>query len=334
MRWLRRSWRLLVVTVLILFLLRGNNPRVAFAQEAQLDLPEESGPAPVQPARPIPPRAAAKAPPEDEAKVRAAPEGPQASPQVELERRPLKEALSTMANRLLNILTTDNGTNRTAVIGRAQLSSEYRDRRGSGVSLSNVARVDVPLATNLLWRTDADLSWFDPQTSGSNSVAGIGDVSTRLGARIWERPAFTAFFEFQVVFPTAGNDNLGRGKYQLVPGLTFSLPISRLDTGFFPGIQQSVSVGGDPSRNDVNFTKLSFEFTTPWANNLWWTTVEPDLIVDWTQKAKTAMNLEFEAGRRLGNHFRIWLRPAVGLWGTGVPGAYDWYAQIGIRYMF
>jgi len=239
-----------------------------------------------------------------------------------------------MANRLLNILTTDNGTNRTAVIGRAQLSSEYRDRRGPGVSLSNVARVDVPLATNLLWRTDADLSWFDPQTSGSSSVAGLGDASTRLGAKIWERPAFTAFFEFQVVFPTAGNDNLGRGKYELVPGLTFSLPISRLDTGFFPGIQQSVSVGGDPSRNDVNFTKLSFEFTTPWANNLWWTTVEPDLIVDWTQKAKTAMNLEFEAGRRLGDHFRIWLRPAVGLWGTGVPGAYDWYAQFGIRYMF
>ena len=65
-----------------------------------------------------------------------------------------------------------------------------------------------------------------------------------LGAKIWEWPAFTAFFEFQIVFPTAGNDNLGRGKYQLVPGLTMSLSISVLDTAFFPGIQQAVSVGG------------------------------------------------------------------------------------------
>jgi hypothetical protein len=84
----------------------------------------------------------------------------------------------------------------------------------------------------------------------------------------------------------------------------------------------------------VQYTKLGLEFMTTWANNLWWTTIEPDLYVDWKQQGKTAMNLEFEVGRRLGDHFRVWLRPAVGLWGTGVPGAYDWFTQFGIRYMF
>jgi hypothetical protein len=170
--------------------------------------------------------------------------------------------------------------------------------------------------------------------SGSTSLSGLGDISARLGGQVWTRPAFTAFLEGQVIFPTASDSNLGGGKYQFIPGLTFSIPIRRLDTVFIPVVQQTLSFGGDPSRTNLNFTKLSLEFTTPWANNLWWTSIEPDLFVDWNQKGKTAMNLEFEAGRRLGDHFRVWFRPAVGVWGTGVPGAYDWFTQFGIRYMF
>jgi hypothetical protein len=46
------------------------------------------------------------------------------------------------------------------------------------------------------------------------------------------------------------------------------------------------------------------------------------------------MNLEFEVGKRLDEHFRAWVRPAVGLWGAGIPGAYDWFTQVGIRYIF
>ena len=186
----------------------------------------------------------------------------------------------------------------------------------------------------MIFRTDVPFLSYDPQASGSTTLSGLGDISARLGGQVWTRPAFTAFLEGQVVFPTASDSSLGRGKYQFVPGLTFSIPIRGLDTVFIPAVQQTVSFGGDPSRKDVHSTKLSLEFTTTWANNLWWTTIEPDLYMDWTQKGKTAMNLEFEVGRRLGDHFRLWLRPAVGLWGTGVPGSYDWFTQFGIRYMF
>ena len=304
------------------------------AQDLELDLPEESGPAVVQPAQPPPGKPEGKVPQEEEPVAEAAREAPQETPQVQYERRPEKGVLGNLSDRLLNILSGDNGTNRTAVIGRFQISGEYRERRDGSTQLANVERVDIPLGDRMIFRTDVPFLWVDPQVSGSTSLSGLGDISARLGGQVWTRPAFTAFLEGQVVFPTASDSNLGGGKYQFIPGLTFSIPIRRLDTVFIPVLQQTVSFGGDPSQTDLNFTKLSLEFTTTWANNLWWTSIEPDLFVDWNQKGKTAMNLEFEVGRRLGDHFRVWFRPAVGLWGTGVPGAYDWFTQFGIRYMF
>lgn len=326
----RRPALLLAVLVASLLLAVAR----ASAQDLQMDLPEESGPVRAQPPQGAPPQPAAKVPEEEKTGLVPASEAPQEKPQIKHEERPEPKALNRMVNRLLNILTADNGTNRTAVVGRLQFLTEYRERRDSSSQLSNTARVDIPLATNLLWRTDADLTLYDPRIDGSGRTLETGDVSTRLGTKIYEEPAFTAFVEAQVIFPTATHNNLGRGKYQVVPAVFFSIPVKPLDFIMFPGIQQDVSVGGDPSRKEVNFTKLNLEMTKPWANSLWWTTVEPVLYLDWTQKAKTACNLEFEVGRRLGDHWRAWLRPAVGLWGTGVPGAYDWYTQAGFRYMF
>jgi len=320
--------------MVIFLLLSCLTTQPALAQDLDLDLPEESGPAGAQPAQPPPGKPEAAAPPGEEPAAKEAREAPQEAPQVQYDRRPEKGLLSNISDRLLNVLSGDNGANRTAVIGRFQISGEYRERRDGSSQLESVGRLDIPLGDRMIFRTDLPFRRYDPQVSGSTSVSGIGDVSAKLGGQVVARPAFTMFLEGQVVFPTASDPALGRGKYLFVPGVSFSIPIQRLDTVFIPVVQQNVSFGGDPSRKDLHYTKLVLDFTTMWANNLWWTSIEPDLYVDWTQKCKTAVNLEFEVGRRLGDHFRVWLRPAVGLWGTGVPGSYDWFTQVGIRYMF
>jgi len=304
------------------------------AQDLELDLPEESGPAGVQPAQPPLGKPEGIVPQDEEPVTEAAREAPKENPQVQYERRPEKGMLSDISDHLLNILSGDNGANRTAVIGRFQISGEYRERQDGSSQLVNVERLDIPLGDRMIFRTDVPFYRYDPQVSGSTSLSGLGDISAKLGGQVWARPAFNMFLEGQVVFPTASDSSRGGGKYQFVPGLTFSIPIQRLNTVFIPVVQQTFSFGGDPSRKDLHFTKLTLDFTTMWANNIWWTSIEPDLYVDWTQKGKVAMNLEFEVGRRLGDHFRVWFRPAVGLWGTGVPGAYDWFMQVGIRYMF
>jgi len=331
----RQNGRLVAVILGISIFLSHLIALPVLAQDLELDLPEESGPADVHPAQPSLGKPESTVPQEEEKPVaETGREAPQETPQVQYERRPARALLSNISNRLLNVLSGDNGTNRTAIIGRFQISGEYREQRDGSARVENVERLDIPIGDRLIFRTDVPFMGLDQRVSGSTSVSGLGDISARLGGQIWARPAFTTFFEGQVVFPTASDPDLGRGKYQFVPGLTFSIPIQVLDTVFMPAVHQTFSFGGDPNRKDVDFTKVGLEFTTTWANNLWWTTIEPDLYVDWIQKGKTAMNLEFEVGRRLGDHFRVWLRPAVGLWGTGVPGSYDWFTQFGIRYMF
>jgi len=62
--------------------------------------------------------------------------------------------------------------------------------------------------------------------------------------------------------------------------------------------------------------------------------VLPSWRVDWEQKAKSAMLLDGEIGRKFGPHYRAWLRGGSTLWGSGVSGTYNWMVQFGIRYMF
>jgi hypothetical protein len=303
------------------------------AQDLDLDLPVESGPAGARPPSVAPGKPAAEAKPGDTPKAEAAPEAPQEIPQVEYKRKPLREKISKMQDRLLNLQTGDLGLNSTTIVGRVQLSTEYRDRRDGSVQLENVARVDIPIASRFLLRADVPHVWFDPNTAGGSTQSGFGDVFFRVGGQIWRAPEFTVLAGTDIIFPSASHSDLGRGKYQVGPGVAVTIPIAGMNSVLQPSGQHIVSIGGDPSRNDVNYSRMKIGFDTPWGQN-WWTTVEPNFFIDWTQNAKTALNLEFEVGRKLGDHFRLWLRPAVGLWGTGVPGAYDWYTQVGIRYMF
>ena len=82
-------------------------------QDLDLDLPEESGPANVQP----PPVAQGKPARKGRSKEAPSAEAHQDIPGVEPRRRPLREALSTMPDRLLNLQTGDLGINGTAVVG-------------------------------------------------------------------------------------------------------------------------------------------------------------------------------------------------------------------------
>ena len=329
----RPCGRLAAVSLGIFILLSHLTAWPGHAQDLDLDLPEESGLANVQPPPVAPGKPATEARSEEAPSAENALESPQDAPQVDSRRRPLREALSTMTNRLLNLRTGDLGINGTAIVGRAQLSTEYRDRRDGSVQLENVASVAVPIGNRFLLRADVPHVWFDPNTTGGSTQSGLGDAFFRAGGQVWRAPEFTVLAGIDIILPSASHSDLGRGKYQVGPGLQVAIPLAGLNSVMQPVGQHIVSIGGDPSRRDVNYSRVKIGLDTPWGQD-WWTTVEPNLFIDWTQKGKTAMNLEFEVGRKLGDRFRVWHRPAVGLWGTGVPGAYDWFTQVGIRYMF
>ena len=113
-----------------------------YAQDLEMDSPEESGPIRVQPPRPV--TAPSPQQPEKQPAVQAQPDVPAETPQTESKRQPSKGALRTMSDRLLNVVTADNGQNAAAVVGRVQLSTEYRDRRGRRCSIRECGASGYP----------------------------------------------------------------------------------------------------------------------------------------------------------------------------------------------
>lgn len=238
-----------------------------------------------------------------------------------------------LGEKMLDVLTTDTGTNTTTFLRRIQLQNEFRNRSGPGRQDQTTLRVDQPILNGGLIRMDIPFLWLDPNATGEKTSAGIGDLFFRTGYRLVNAQRFKIFAGADVIFPTASDTLLGRGKYQVGPGVTATIPVAQINTNFFPLIQHYWSIGGDPSRSDVDYTKFELSATVPWTKE-WWATLDSYINVDWTKNGKTAMNMEFEVGRTLGSHVRAWARGGAGIWGSGTVGSYDWLGQFGIRYMW
>lgn len=246
------------------------------------------------------------------------------------------DLLREQAQRTLDRITAENGTNETAIVGRFQLQTEYRDLRDSNqAQLRNVARFDLPIGDRFLVRTDVPFynARFTPSDASSTWSGGLGDVFIRMGALVYDTPGLKLFAGGDVIFPTSESDELGTNKYSLGPGIAISAPVPEWGMVTFFRFQHIVSVGGDPGEKDTELTRLRFRFSKPLSEN-WWVHAEPEVRIDWNSKATTAVLSQFEIGRKLDHHWRLFMRPAVGITGNDVPGAYDWFIRFGVRYMF
>ena len=302
---------------------------LGWGQEPQLeDLPPEvSGQSPQKkPGVPTPDSREGRAAPEG-----SEPEAPTGHPLL----HSLDQLVHAQAQRLLDLTTAGNGDNATAIIGRFQLQTEYRDLNGNLAALRNVARVDLPIGQKFLIRTDVPFynAKFNPSDASNTWVSGVGDIFVRMGALVYDTPGLKLFVGGDVIFPTSDEDELGRKKYTLGPGFAVSAPIPEWGAVLFWRFQHVVSVGGDPSTQDVDYSRFRFRFAKPLSED-WWVHAEPEIRIDWANGAKTAVLSQFEIGRRLDEHWRLFMRPAIGVSGNDVPGAYDWFIRFGVRYMF
>ena len=246
---------------------------------------------------------------------------------------PLRQFLREQMAQLLEILSAENGTDPTAIVGRFQLSNEYRDLTRGRLRDDLTPRVDIPLAPSVLLRVDMPFQWADPNLSSGATFVGTSDMLVRVGWRFLYTPVYRLFAGSDFIFPTASNDNLGEGKYEVAPGGGFSLSIPEIKSVLASIAQNFKSVGGDPSRPDIDVARLRTELNTLWSQ-YWWTLLRSTVHVDWNQHAKSGMTLDLEMGRRLDKHWRIYAMPGVGLWGNDVKGDYEWKVEFGVRYMF
>jgi hypothetical protein len=264
------------------------------------------------------------------------------SPDEERGRVDAIEKIRRKFKRTLAILSAENGTDPTAIIGQLSPRTRYQDHT-SDQRLQEIARVSLPLSPDWLLRVDVPFTYLDPKDSNEKAVAGLSNIRARLGWRILNKEDGSFFIGSEFYLPTSTNPRLGANYYEVGPTIVGSLHLPDLRSNAFIWIEYLTAVTGrlggglrgGVSTDDTSTSesRIRLRFNTVWSKT-WWSFVEPRFFVDWTQRAKTGSVLLFEGGRRLDEHWKLYVRPEVGLWGKDVPGAFNYGVEVGVRYMF
>jgi hypothetical protein len=149
-----------------------------------------------------------------------------------------------------------------------------------------------------------------------------------------------SFSFLELTFPTANPQTLGSGKYQVTAGIETSRPLRSFDDGASRHqlslnglVQQVVSVAGDSSAKDINYTKFELGIGDVWRQDYSIKlTVKP--VLDWQQEGKTGAVAELEGGLNLSPGWRLTLMLGGQLWGAGVPSTYSKRAELKLRHDF
>ena len=190
-------------------------------------------------------------------------------------------------------------------------------------------RIQIPFPDE---ETDFNGSPFNPK---------LGDIKTRIGFRALKAGPYSYPYFIEVTFPTASPESLGSGKYQLSAGVRMLAPVTlplvdpRVHKSRFDAqVQQVKSVGGDPDRKNISYTKLELTLYDIWRREYTFKLkVKP--TVDWNQDGKTGAVGEIEGGIVFARHWRAWLMLGRRLWGPpGIPGTYDKRVELGVSRRF
>ena len=190
-------------------------------------------------------------------------------------------------------------------------------------------RFDVPLPDE---KSDFEGNAFNPQ---------LGDVKVRAKFRPLKSGKYTFPSFVEMGFPTADPESKGSGKYQLSAGIRmvvpFTFPAVTSDnhkTQFETEVSQSVSVAGDDTRKDINYTKFEFTFYNVWRKQYTMKVkVKPN--VDWIRNGKVGSVGEIEGGLFFAQHWRTWLMLGRRISGPeGIKGTYDTRVEMGLARTF
>jgi hypothetical protein len=225
------------------------------------------------------------------------------------------------------------GTDPTAINGYYQLNYGNSSFTNNLRLNTMAAEVRLPITPNWLLRVTVPYVWADLNQPRGFTTNGASDTLVRTGGRLYASPDVALFVGADVTFPTGSNDRLSTGKYTVGPGVAVAVPLARLRSLFFTLIQDFSSVGGDPSRRDIDFMQVQSAINTIWSDR-WWSTASMTWDMDWNNSRKTTMNLLGEVGHRFDNHWNVYAGPGVGVVGRDTFLGLDWTVQAGVRWVF
>ena len=225
--------------------------------------------------------------------------------------------------------------------GRIELKRQNTERGTTDESTKTTLRIESffkgPVRLLRL-----DLQFPDEETSfeGQPFSPRLGDIKVRVGFQPLKASDFSFPSFIEVTLPTADPESLGSGKYQLSAGLRMLTPVSlplvdhASHTSMFEAeVQQVNSIGGDPDRNNINYTKFEFTLYDIWRKKY---TLKLKLkpTVDW-MKDESGTVFEVEGGLLFARNLRTWLMVGRRIWGpSGVSNTYGKRLEIGVARTF
>jgi hypothetical protein len=246
---------------------------------------------------------------------------------------PEEQARLEEERKRLSAAAAGFGTDPTAIVGYYQLEYGRSTFTNNLVTNTATAEARLPITPNFVMRVTMPYVWADLNQPRGFTTNGASDLLVRFGGRVYASPELALFVGGDVTFPTGSNDRLSTGKYTVGPGGAAAVPLPRLSSLLFVFVQDFNSVGGDPSRNNIHFMRVTSAFNTIWSEH-WWSTASLEWDMNWNGNRKTTMNLLGEVGHRFDQHWNVFASYGAGVAGKDTFLGLDWTVQAGVRWVF
>jgi len=210
-------------------------------------------------------------------------------------------------------------------------ANKYADLARGGAYLNSTTLSYIQPLNHSRARFLLELPFAVTHVSG-HTDRGLADLSVRYGQILYldRQKAFAA--GFGLVAPTATNDSLGLGKWSLEPSASVIVLLSP-EWIVAPSFKQTVSVGGNSDRADVNLS--TFDFYLVWrARSLTqWVILDPAFAWNWKSDGNhlagiTTLTYGHILGRTGSAVWSAYLKPGIG-WGNG--RASNWSVEAGVK---
>ncbi len=232
------------------------------------------------------------------------------------------------------------GQTATRPRSRLDLRVKYTQIKSDVEMVKLTARVDHPIDIGNGWKLNTRVSqgfFFSDLPSSDNRdremEEGFGDLLTQ-AFFIPPSDGNVAFgFGLRAIFPTATQDQLGSGKYSVVPiGVILHFP-TWLPAGSFVGlgIRNEIGFGGDDDRDDIHELQI-----VPVANirlsGKSFVSFFPTIRRDWKDDNDMFFPFDLEFGRAIGKGKVGSLRLQAPM--VNEQNRYDWTLEARVTFLF
>jgi hypothetical protein len=261
-------------------------------------------------------------------------------------REMLRERMQKKAGKRGDLVTAEDyeeintGLDFTRPLARTEIRYKYMKVTGGIESSFLTFRYDTPYRLENGWtffpRLDVPFVYNDaPSRDNPNGdyEFGFGDLSAQFLLIRPPRERWTFVSGAQLIWPTAGQDQMGFGKYILAPTIGAVYHPESWEQGDFAGflIRDLFDYAGKDERKDIH--ELSIQ---PLINyNLkdsWFVTLAPDIRVNWEDNNNVFLPFHISIGKLVSDDKVI----TVGFSSPIVNDydLYDWQIEIGVSYFF